>query len=125
VQDIVGGNLLGLAPHPGETITDVAYNAGINDQPIECAPKVYYTNGFPSFNCHGYVGGSSGSPWLHELPQLHLTVVEGVIGGLHQGGCFEYTSYSSAFGLDTYRLVLRAALGLPGDTVPQAGSDGC
>lgn len=125
VQDVVGANVLGLAPRHGERINDVAYNAGINDQPIECATSVYYTNGFPGFNCHGYVGGSSGSPWLHRVRALHLTVVVGVIGGLHQGGCYEYTSYSAAFTGDVYRLALRAALGMPGDTVPQPGSDGC
>jgi hypothetical protein len=125
VQDVTGGNLLGLAPRPGQRVTDVAYNAGIDDQPIKCAVRVYYTSGFPSFNCHGYVGGSSGSPWLVAVPHTHLSFVVGVIGGLHQGGCFEYTSYSSAFRADVYGLLLRAVAGARADAVPVAGSDGC
>lgn len=125
VQDVTGGNVLGFAPRPGSTIDDVAYNAGIDDQPIECRTIAYYTDGFPSFNCHGYVGGSSGSPWLATAPQVHVTFVVGVIGGLHQGGCFEYTSYSSAFAIDAQLLLLRAAAGLHPDTVPVAGGDGC
>jgi len=125
VQDVTGGNVLGLAPRPGEVITDVAYNSGINDQPIKCQVPVYYTAGFPTFNCHGYVGGSSGSPWLYHVPGTHFTLVVGVIGGLHQGGCYEYTSYSSAFRIDVYRLLIRATVRLNPDTVPQAGSDGC
>lgn len=52
-------------------------------------------------------------------------VVVGLIGGLHQGGCFEWNSFSSPFGLDTYATYLRAVLGRPADTVPGAGSDGC
>jgi hypothetical protein len=125
VEDVTGGNLLGVAPRPGQRIEDVAYNSGVNDQPIHCAVSVYYTDGFPGFNCHGYVGGSSGSPWLYRVAGTHLTFVVGVIGGLHQGGCYEYTSYSSAFGPDGYRLLLRAVLGLHPDTVPTAGGDGC
>lgn len=125
VEDVTGGNLLGLAPWPGQRIVDVAYNAGIDDQPIRCQVSVYYTDAFPTFNCHGYVGGSSGSPWLYRAPGGHVTFVVGVIGGLHQGGCFEYTSYSSAFGPDVYRLLARATFGLRPDVVPVAGSDGC
>ena len=125
VQDVTGGSLLGRAPRPGERITDIAYNAGIDDQPIRCTVPSHLTDGFPSFNCHGYVGGSSGSPWLTYLPGTHAPVVHGVIGGLHQGGCFEYTSYSSPFDTAAYRLLLRATLHLRPDTVPPAGSDGC
>lgn len=125
VQDVTGGNLLGQAPRTGQQVTDVAYNAGVVDQPIRCTTSVYYTDGFPGFNCHGYVGGSSGSPWLATNPVTHTTSVDGVIGGLHQGGCYEYTSYSAAFRPDVYALMLRATLHLHPDTVPAAGSDGC
>ncbi|MDI5962024.1 trypsin-like serine peptidase [Streptantibioticus silvisoli] len=124
VQDVTGANVLGQAPRSGSTITDVAYNAGLDDQPIRCVTGVYYTDGYPSFNCHGYVGGSSGSPWITGGPG-HLTFVVGVIAGLHQGGCYEYTSYSPAFRPDVYQLIARATLGLPADTVPAAGGDGC
>lgn len=89
------------------------------------ATTTYYTDGFPAFNCHGYVGGSSGSPWLSRIPGTPWQMVLGVIGGLHQGGCYEYTSYSSAFGLDAFRLLLRAELHRNPDVVPRAGSDGC
>ena len=125
VEDVTGANVLGRAPRPGQSVTDVAYNSGIGDRPITCTATVSYTDGFPGFDCHGYVGGSSGSPWLSAVPGTGLTEVEGVIGGLHQGGCYEYTSYSSAFTWQVYKLVLRAALDLPADVVPVAGSDGC
>jgi hypothetical protein len=125
IEDVTGGNRLGLAPRSGEQITDVAYNAGVDDQPIECRAPVYYSDGYPAFNCHGYVGGSSGSPWITSIPGTHTSFVRGVIGGLHQGGCYEYTSYSSAFSSDVYRLLVRATRHLHPDTVPKAGSDGC
>jgi V8-like Glu-specific endopeptidase len=125
VQDIAGANLLGLAPRTGATITDVAYNAGVNDRPISCTVPTYDTEHYPTFNCHGYVGGSSGSPWLTRIPGTHLNLVRGVIGGRHQGGCYEYTSYSSAFTPEIYRLLVRAAARIHPDTAPVAGSDGC
>jgi hypothetical protein len=147
VEDVVGGNRLGYAPRDGQQVSIPAYPAGINDEPIDCTNRTYRTGDYPSFDCDGYVGGTSGSPWLvagrsdesggntgdrpdggpgntGDRPDRDGLVV-GVIGGLHQGGCVEYTSYSSAFGPDSRRLWRRAVSGLAGDTVPVAGSDGC
>jgi V8-like Glu-specific endopeptidase len=125
IEDVTGANLLGVAPRSRTTITDVAYNAGIDDQPIRCTTSTYSTDGYPTFNCHGYVGGSSGSPWLSTIPGTHVKLVRGVIGGLHQGGCYEYTSYSSAFTGDVYRLLARASFGIHPDSAPEPGGDGC
>jgi hypothetical protein len=125
LQQVTGANLLGVAPPTGTTITDLAYNGGVGGAAITCTVPVYYTDGFPGFNCHGYVGGSSGSPWLARLGPSHAYAVVGLIAGLHQGGCYEYTSYSPALHLDAYQLLLRASSGGPADTVPPAGSDGC
>ena len=125
LQRVTGGNVLAVAPPSGARVTDIAYNGGVGGQAIRCTVPVYYTDGYPGFNCHGYVGGSSGSPWLLSVGSRSLPVVVGLIGGLHQGGCYEYTSYSSAFRPDIYRVLLRAVLGRSPDTVPEAGSDGC
>ena len=51
--------------------------------------------------------------------------MRGVIGGLHQGGCYSYTSYSSPFSPVIYGVYARAVLGLRPNDVPAAGSDGC
>lgn len=126
VQDLVGGgNLIALAPEPGRQLTVPAYPAGINDRPIDCSVTDYDTSGYPSFDCAGYLGGTSGAPWLIRTPSRAVSLVAGVIGGLHQGGCVDYTSYSSAFSLDTYRLWLRASVGAAPDVLPVPGSDGC
>lgn len=119
IEDVTGGNTLGTAPASGRVITDIAYNAGRDDRPIRCTVPAYRTDGYPSFNCGGYVGGSSGSPWLDH------GVVRGVIGGLHQGGCVDYTSYSSPFTLQVFILYARAVVGGPGQSVPVPGGDGC
>ncbi|HJQ01013.1 MAG TPA: trypsin-like peptidase domain-containing protein [Jatrophihabitans sp.] len=126
VQDVVGGgNLMVGAPPAGRRVMVPAYPAGIDDQPVNCATTSYRTGDYPSLDCAGYPGGTSGAPWLIATADPAVSLVVGVIGGLHQGGCLDYTSYSSAFGLDNYRLWLRAALRLPADRLPIAGSDGC
>lgn len=119
IQDITGANNLGLAPGSGWKITDVAYNNGINDDPVQCATTVYFANGYPAFNCHGFVGGSSGSPWINH------GYVDAVIGGWHQGGCVEYTSYSAPFTSAIDDLWWRATQSGPGDLAPVPGPDGC
>jgi V8-like Glu-specific endopeptidase len=122
IEDVTGGNVLTEAPKPGSPITDVAYNIGDN-VPITCTAHSYYTFGYPSFNCHGYVAGSSGSPWLQRHGKR--VAVTGVIGGPHQGGCSESTSYTSRFGPAVQALLQRANTGGAGDVAPIPGSDGC
>ena len=124
LQDVTGGSVLGVAVPSGVSVTDIAYPYGIDDQPITCTNKVSYTDGYPTFNCNGYPGGTSGSPFL-LTPKHGPNVVVGLIGGLHQGGCYEWNSFSSPFGVRTYATYLRAVLGLRADVVPAAGSDGC
>lgn len=125
VEDVTGGLPLGTAPAEGERITGIAYNAGLNDQPIKCTTRAHLSTGVPSFNCHGYIAGSSGSPWLSGPPDKGGTAVLGVIGGRHQGGCYDYTSYSSPFDPSVIALLQRAEVGADSDVVPQAGGDGC
>jgi hypothetical protein len=124
VEDLAGGSILGVAMPSGTTVTDIAYPHGINDEPITCTNRLIYTSGYPTFDCNGYPGGTSGSPLLVTHRGLP-TVVVGLIGGLDQGGCFDWNSFSSPFGLRTYATYLRAVFGLRADTVPVAGGDGC
>lgn len=124
IQDVTGGNLLGTAPAPGTRITDIAYNAGIDDRPIRCTVPVHSTKGYPGFLCSNYQGGVSGSPFLARSALGTRTVV-GVIGGLHQGGCYDWASYSSRFTPAVYRLLARAASHAKPDVVRMPGGDGC
>lgn len=124
VQDLTGGSILGLAPRRGTIVTDVAYPHGLDDAPITCTNRILQTDGYPTFNCNGYPGGTSGSPFL-ITHRGRPNVVVGVIGGLHQGGCYEWNSFSSPFGLSTLATYLRAVFARPADVVPAAGSDGC
>jgi len=127
LNDVVTGNSVGLAlPFASdEEVTIPAYLTGANDAQITCTAPSQIRQGYPSFDCGGYSGGTSGAPWITVATPDSPATVTGVIGGLNQGGCLDSTSYSSDFGTDIYVLILRATLGLPADTVPTAGSDGC
>ena len=124
LADVTGSEALGAAVRPGTTVTVVAYDSGRNDVPITCQAKVYVLQRYPTFDCHGFVNGSSGSPWLTLDAQGRATI-HGVIGGLAQGGCHEYTSHSSTFDGAVETLVHRAEAHDPPDAPPTPGPAGC
>jgi V8-like Glu-specific endopeptidase len=123
IQSVTGSNALGTAPQKGETVTVPAYPHGKANDPITCTAKVYFKGVFPAFNCNPYVDGTSGSPWLAVTPGGEFVV--GLVAGLHQGGCFTYTSYSPPLGQAARAVYRRAAAGAKPNIAPKAGSDGC
>ncbi len=123
IQSVTGANRLGTAPPRGTSVTVPAYATGTRDRPLTCTARVYYRGVYPAFNCNPYVDGTSGSPWLRRGP--HGSVVVGVIGGLHQGGCYPWTSYSAPFGPATLRTYTSAAAGGKVSVFPGPESDGC
>jgi V8-like Glu-specific endopeptidase len=123
VQDVVGGNRLGAAPKPGTKVRVPGYGVGAGDKPITCRAPVYRHRGYPAFDCGGYVGGVSGSPWLAGHRKVRTIV--GIIGGLHQGGCTPATSYSSRIGRAAHAVLRRASQHRAPDTFPAPPGDGC
>jgi len=111
VEDVTGAARLGAAPPAGTPVTVDGYVAGSGGRPITCTAPVYYTAGYPSFDCGGFADGVSGGPWLAG------DQVVGVTGGREQGGCTPDRSYSSPFGADAAALLARAVAGGPGDLV--------
>jgi hypothetical protein len=123
IQQVTGGYTLGSAPNAGTTITVPGYLAGTDNDPITCTTDVYLTSGYPSFDCSGYVAGTSGSPWL--VTTKSGTRIVGIIGGLNQGGCYAYTSYSpklTSAARTTYDLASDHATT---DVAPVPDADGC
>jgi V8-like Glu-specific endopeptidase len=86
--------------------------------PITC---INWTSRFSStqlrFECAGYTGGTSGSPWVVKFSALtHTGTIVGVIGGYQQGGVTPSTSYSVRFGpaiLQLYRQAVTAEAASP------------
>ncbi len=123
LASVAGAAQLGVTPEPGTLIRVIGYNAGRNDPATTCVVPMRLSHDHPTFYCHGFVGGSSGSPWL--LVDTGAPTVVGMIGGRHQGGCTEYTSHSAVFTTAVTALVSRASDGGTPDEVPKAGSDDC
>jgi V8-like Glu-specific endopeptidase len=122
-QDVVGGNRLGTAAKSKELVRVPAYPAGGEIDPITCQAPVYFHDGFPAFNCGGYVGGTSGAPWLTGHGRIRTVVA--VIGGLHQGGCKASTSYAALLGSPARTALKRAEHHRGADTFPTPPGDGC
>jgi hypothetical protein len=123
IQEVTGANRLGDGPASGTEVTVPAYAVGSDDEPLTCTARVYRRGVYPAFNCNPYVDGTSGAPWLQRSGRGWLVV--GVIGGLHQGGCYPWTSYTAAFGAATVRAYSSAAKGAKASVFPPPDSDGC
>lgn len=128
IEDVTGGYTLGTKPQAGAPMLVSGYNGGTDDKALSCAAKVSYSHGYPTFACHDFVGGTSGSPWIQATKDGHghtRNTIRGVIGGLNQGGCTEAESHSSPFTEQVFALLARAEAGGPGTYMPIPGSDGC
>ncbi len=123
IEHVAGAYTLGSTAARDQRVTVTGYPAGGANNPITCTARTYLTREFPSFDCRGYVSGTSGTPWLRVTRQGAQIV--GVIGGLNQGGCHDYTSYSSPLAADAEDAYHRASQHAPADLGPQPGGDGC
>jgi hypothetical protein len=98
IQDVVGADTLGINQSYDALTQVVGYPSDTN-QPITCTN---YTTEFSAtqlqFDCDGYPGGTSGSPFLTQVNSLTgLGTVVGVIGGYETGGYSPNVSYSIYF----------------------------
>jgi V8-like Glu-specific endopeptidase len=123
IEQVTGAYQLGGVPRSGSEITVTGYAAGSDDKPISCRTTVFFTGAFPSFDCRGYVDGTSGSPWL--VRAAGATRLVGLIGGMNQGGCVDSRSYSPPLTQAARRAYVRASDDDPSDVAPGPASDGC
>lgn len=111
--DLVGGNDLLVNQGFGHRVLVAGYPAKENDpadRPIGCAGPTYRQSRTQlRFDCHGFFGGTSGSPWLGDYDnRTQSGHVIGVIGGYQEGGSEEWRSYSPLFTTDVARLLVTA-----------------
>jgi V8-like Glu-specific endopeptidase len=123
MQQVTGAYRVGSEPRSGQAITVQGYPEASNQGPRTCRTKVYFTDGFPSFDCRGYVAGTSGGPWLVQTSSG--TRVVGIIGGRKQGGCVDSSSYSSPLTQAARRAYVRASDHDPANVAPPPPGDGC
>jgi V8-like Glu-specific endopeptidase len=123
IEQVTGAYQVGDEPRSGQTITVLGYPEASDKGPKTCRTTVYFTRGYPSFDCRGYVAGTSGGPWL--VQSANGTRVVGVIGGKNQGGCVDSSSYSSPLTQAARRAYVKASDHDSPDVAPSPGSDGC
>jgi hypothetical protein len=115
----------GISPYGRWTVT-AAHLAPAwlrSQDPRTCQTRVYFTNAFPSFDCRGYVAGTSGGPWL--VRSASGTRVVGIIGGRNEGGCIDSSSYSSPLTQAARRAYVKASNHDKPDVAPPPPGDGC
>ncbi|GAB3966739.1 hypothetical protein GCM10029978_032570 [Actinoallomurus acanthiterrae] len=100
VADVTGSNRLTPNTALPENIHVVGYPTSKtpeNDRAIQCDTTAIHRFKYQlAFDCDGYIGGTSGSPWLWQYdPAKQQGKVVGVLGGYHRGGDSPQRSYSS------------------------------
>ncbi|MCO5994550.1 trypsin-like serine peptidase [Actinoallomurus rhizosphaericola] len=113
IADVVGANELLINTGYFNRVTVIGYPSRSNnpsDRPIRCAGQTYrQADGQLRFDCAGFTGGTSGSPWIAEYDdQAQRGYVVGVIGGYQRGGDTDWRSYSPLFDDDIGHLAVNA-----------------
>lgn len=123
VEDVVGGADLGVRPgfdHPDVRLIGYPGSSDrLHPEPLDCrSATTRFTSTDPGspgeflrIACAGYIGGTSGGPFLLTHPYGDTLI--GVIGGYHTGGNTPDISYSPYFTADTLDLYLQAVAGDP------------
>ncbi|MEV5746412.1 serine protease [Actinoallomurus sp. NPDC052308] len=113
IADVVGANELLINTGYANRVTVIGYPSRANDpsdRPIRCTGPTYrYADAQLRFDCGGFTGGTSGSPWISDYDdQAQRGYVIGVIGGYQKGGDTDWRSYSPLFDDDIGRLAVTA-----------------
>ncbi|MFJ1704277.1 trypsin-like serine peptidase [Kitasatospora sp. NPDC088346] len=108
IEDVVGGNTLGLDASATTRVRLYGY-PDESEAPILCANATTRQSAHQRrIDCPSFPGGTSGGPWIDATDGR----VIGVIGGYQQGGDSDDTSYSATFDKtvgDLYRRAVAAA----------------
>jgi V8-like Glu-specific endopeptidase len=105
IANVVGSNRLVINKGFGRTVLVAGYPAG-KDRPIYCRGTAEKQANYQlRFDCDGFTGGTSGSPWLLSYnSRTQSGTTNGVIGGYQRGGRYSSTSYSPYFGQGVLKL---------------------
>jgi V8-like Glu-specific endopeptidase len=109
IQQVLGGSRLAIDSRYRYLVRVTGY-PNSTDAPITCLNWTSRQSATQlEFNCDGYTGGTSGSPWVTQFDTRSRTgTIVGVIGGYQQGGDTPSVSYSALFGSDIHQLYEQA-----------------
>jgi V8-like Glu-specific endopeptidase len=99
IEDILGANRLGLDTGYQYVVRVTGYPSS-GAAPITCLNQTSEESASQlRFECGGYTGGTSGSPFMTNFDSLSRTgTIVGVLGGYQQGGDTPQISYSAFLG---------------------------
>jgi V8-like Glu-specific endopeptidase len=109
IEAVLGANRLGFDPSYSSLVRVTGYPASA-DAPVTCRNLTGRQSATQlRFDCAGFFGGTSGSPWVTGFdPVTRTGTIIGVIGGYQEGGDTDAISYSSYFGAGIKQLYQRA-----------------
>ena len=112
IQQVLGANQLGYDTRYQYLVRVTGYPSS-DGAPIACVNWTSRQSATQlEFDCGGYTGGTSGSPWVSGFdPRTRTGTIVGVIGGYQQGGDTPSVSYSAYFGSGIYQLYKQAIAG--------------
>jgi V8-like Glu-specific endopeptidase len=99
IEDVLGANRLGIDSGYRYLVRVTGYPASA-DAPITCINWTTRQSATQlRFDCGGFTGGTSGSPWVaHFSSRTRTGTIVGIIGGYQAGGDTAAISYSSYLG---------------------------
>ena len=109
IEEVLGANQLGINPGYTNLVRVTGYPAS-QDAPVTCVSQTSrQSQSQLRFDCDGFTGGTSGSPWVtHFDPRTLTGTIVGVLGGYQEGGGTEAISYSSYLGPEVEQLYRQA-----------------
>ena len=109
IEEVLGANQLGIDPGYENQVRVTGYPAS-QDAPVTCTgPTSKQSESQLRFECDGFTGGTSGSPWVtHFDLRTRTGTIVGVLGGYEEGGSTAAISYSSYLGPEIEQLYHQA-----------------
>jgi V8-like Glu-specific endopeptidase len=109
VQDVLGANQIGFNAGFTNLVRVTGYPSSA-DAPVTCKNQTSQQSAYQvKFECGGFFGGTSGSPWVtHFDLKTRTGTIVGVIGGYQEGGSTDSISYSAYFDDDIRKLYEQA-----------------
>ena len=109
IEEVLGANQLGIDPGYTNLVRVTGYPAS-KDAPVTCTNRTSkQSESQLRFECDGFTGGTSGSPWVtHFNLRTRTGTIVGVLGGYEEGGSTAAISYSSYLGPEVEQLYRQA-----------------
>src|SRR5215472_16825364 len=109
IEDVLGANQIGFNPGFTNVVRVTGYPSTAS-APVTCKNWTSQQSAYQAkFECGGFFGGTSGSPWVTNFNLKSGTgTIVGVIGGYQEGGATDSVSYSAYLDDDIRKLYEQA-----------------